>query len=109
MRGSGDYALEEKQKNRQSACAMILWDEKKQHKLRRERNISFDEIAALILKKDYLDILEHPARPNQQIFAVLLNGYVHAVPFVIDEQGNVVLKTAFPSRKLHKKYMRVKP
>lgn len=85
---------------------MILWDDEKNQKLRLERNISFEQIAELILRKEYLAILEHPSRPNQQIFVLLLNGYVHAVPFVIDEQANIVLKTAFPSRKLHKKHMR---
>lgn len=85
---------------------MILWDDRKNQKLRLERNISFEQIAELILRKEYLAILEHPSRPNQQIFVLLMNGYVHAVPFVIDEQTNIVLKTAFPSRKLHKKYMR---
>lgn len=88
---------------------MILWDEKKNHKLRLERNISFEMIAELVLQKDYLAVLEHPSRPNQQIFVLLLHGYVHAVPFVIDEQSNIVLKTAFPSRKLHKIYMKVTP
>lgn len=87
---------------------MILWDEGKNQKLRLERNISFDEIAVLILKKDWLAVLDHPLRQNQQIFVILLHGYVHAVPFVIDEQANIVLKTAFPSRKLHKQYMKVK-
>jgi hypothetical protein len=33
---------------------MILWDDGKNQKLRLERNISFDQIAELILKKEYL-------------------------------------------------------
>lgn len=70
---------------------MILWDDEKNQKLRLERNISFEQIAELILRKEYLAILEHPSRPNQQIFVMLLNGYVHAVPFVINEQANIVL------------------
>jgi uncharacterized DUF497 family protein len=65
---------------------MIIWDEAKEQKLRLERNISFDQIAELILKKEYLAILEHPSRRNQQIFVLLLNGYVHAVPF-LSENG----------------------
>jgi len=39
---------------------MILWDDGKSQKLRLERNISFDQIADLILKKEHLAILEHP-------------------------------------------------
>ena len=84
---------------------MITWDDEKNQKLQIERNISFDQIAEIILRKEYLDILENPSRENQQIFVVKLNNYTYSVPFVIDEQSNIILKTAFPSRKLNKKYM----
>lgn len=84
---------------------MIIWDEDKNQKLQAERNISFDEISEIILRKEYLDILENKSLPTQLIFVVKINSYIHAVPFVIDDQSNIILKTAFPSRKLHKKYM----
>ena len=84
---------------------MIIWDDEKSQKLQIERDISFDQISEIILRKEYLDILENPARQNQQIFVVKLNNYIHAVPFLIDDQSNIILKTAYPSRKLHKKYM----
>lgn len=85
---------------------MIIWDDDKNQKLQSERDISFEEISEIILRKEYLDILENPSRPNQQIFVVKINNYIYSVPFIIDEQSNIILKTAFPSRKLHKKYMR---
>lgn len=85
---------------------MVIWDDDKNQKLQNKRNISFDEISEIILKKEYLDILNNSSRSNQQIFVVKINNYIYSVPFIIDEQSNIVLKTAFPSRKLHKKYMR---
>lgn len=85
---------------------MVTWDDDKNQKLQNKRNISFDEISEIILKKEYLDILNNSSRSNQQIFVVKINNYIYSVPFIIDEQSNIVLKTAFPSRKLHKKYMR---
>ena len=85
---------------------MIIWDDDKNQKLQSERNISFEEIAEIILRKEYLEILENPSRSNQQIFVVKINNYIYSVPFIIDEQSNIILKTVFPSRKLHKKYMR---
>ena len=85
---------------------MIIWDGKKNQKLQIERNISFEHISEIILRKEYLDVLENPSRPEQQLFVIKLNNYIHSVPFIIDEQSNIVLKTAFPSRKLNKKYMR---
>ena len=83
---------------------MIIWDDEKNQKLQLERDISFEQISEIILRKGYLDILENTSRPNQQIFVVKLNDYIHSVPFIIDDQSNIVLKTAYPSRKLNKKY-----
>jgi len=83
---------------------MIIWDDEKNQKLQIERDISFDQISEIILRKEYLDILENISRQNQQIFVVKLNNYTYSVPFIIDDQSNIVLKTAYPSRKLHKKY-----
>jgi len=85
--------------------SMIIWDDDKNQKLQKERNISFEEISEIILRKEYLGILENSSRPNQQIFVVKLNNYIYSVPFIIDEQSNIILKTVFPSRKLNKKYM----
>jgi uncharacterized DUF497 family protein len=84
---------------------MIIWDDEKSQKLQIERNVSFEEISEIILRKEYLDILENTSRPNRQIFVVKLNNYIYSVPFIIDGQSNIILKTAYPSRKLHKKYM----
>lgn len=47
-------------------------------------------------------MLKHPSRENQQIMVVRINSYTWAVPFVVEEDGTIFLKTAFPSRKLHK-------
>ena len=83
---------------------MIIWDRKKSIKLKLERNINFEQIAEMILEEQFIDILEHTKRKNQKIFVIEINNYIHAVPFIIDETDNIVLKTAYPSRKLHKKY-----
>ena len=68
------------------------------------RGVSFQEIADLIICGDYLDILVNPARPGQELFVVRLRGYTWAVPFVVEDDETIFLKTAFPSRKLHKRY-----
>ena len=83
---------------------MIYWDEDKNNKLIAERNISFDEISEIILREEYLDILENPSKENQMIFIVRLNDYIYVVPFIIDENENIILKTAYPSRKFNKIY-----
>ena len=86
---------------------VIIWDDEKNQKLKAERDVSFEQISDLILRKAYLDILENPSRENQMLFVVRLNNYIYSVPFVIDKKSNIVLKTAFPSRKLNKKYSEV--
>jgi uncharacterized DUF497 family protein len=82
----------------------IIWDDEKNHKLIAERGLSFEIFASLILERKYLDILKNPARTEQKLFVVPYQGYTYAVPFVIDDEQNIVLKTVFPSRKYHKLY-----
>ena len=83
---------------------MIFWDEEKNIKLKVERNISFEVISEIILNKEYLDILENPSNPHQNVFVVEINSYIYAVPFILDKDSNIILKTDYPSRKLDKKY-----
>ncbi len=82
----------------------IIWDKGKNKTLKLDRNLSFEIFADLILDKKYLDILENPSRKNQMIFIVEYKEYIHVVPFIIDDEDNIVLKTVFPSRKFHKIY-----
>lgn len=82
----------------------IIWDESKNQNLKLSRGISFEIFADIILNNKYLDILENPAREDQMIFITSYKNYTYVVPFVIDEEENIVLKTVFPSRKFHKLY-----
>lgn len=82
----------------------ILWDEAKNKKLKEARGISFEDVAQLILDKKYLAVLENPIHPEQMIFIVSYKAYTYVVPFIIDAEDNIVLKTIFPSRKFHKLY-----
>ena len=75
---------------------MIIWDENKNTKLKLERNISFEEVSDLILSENFIDIIDHPQRKNQNIFVVEINKYIYVVPFIIDKNENIVLKTIFP-------------
>ena len=83
------------------------WDNKKNIKLKKERNISFEEIVLFIEKGYVLDILEHPNKKeygNQQIFVVRIGEYAYLVPFIEDNK-EIFLKTIIPSRKATKKYI----
>jgi len=69
-----------------------------------ERNIDTNKIVELIIDKKYLDILEHPRRKRQKIFILEYRDYIHAAPFVIDNDDNIIIKTVFPRRNFQKIY-----
>ncbi len=82
------------------------WDREKNKTLRRERNVCFEDVVALIEEGKVLEIIRHPNTeryPHQKIYLVLLNGYVHMVPYVRTE-NEIFLKTIIPSRKMHRLY-----
>ena len=82
----------------------IVWDEEKSRRLILERGLSFEKFAELILEKKYHAILKNPSRAEQKIFIIPYLDYTYVVPFVTDENQNIVLKTVFPSRKYHEIY-----
>ena len=82
----------------------IIWDQNKNEWLIINRGISFEEISDKILNDDYLDVIINPTRDNQQYFIMNIDNYTWVVPFLIDHRNQIVLKTAFQSRKMHKKY-----
>ena len=84
----------------------IEWNEEKNVFLKRERNVSFEDVLVKILDGDYLDIIPHPnqsAYPHQMVFIFLLGEYVYLVPFV-QREDVIFLKTIIPSRKFTKAY-----
>lgn len=83
------------------------WDDEKNSLLKKTRNVSFEQVIFAISSDKLLDIIQHPNNekyPNQRIFVVEINGYVHLVPFVEDEK-KYFLKTIYPSREATKKYL----
>ena len=80
------------------------WDEEKNLKLKKERDIGFEEIIVAINEDKLLVTLEHHKRPNQKIYVVNVGNYAYMVPFVEDEEKKF-LKTIYPSRKMTKKYI----
>ncbi len=81
----------------------IRWNEVKNEIVKRDRGVSFEDVAAMIQAHQELDILPHPSRPNQKIIVVRLRGYMRAVPFV-EEADGIFLKTIYPNRDLQIQY-----
>lgn len=81
----------------------LNWSSEKNEILKRERGISFEEIAYLIESGQIIGIEENPGRSNQKLYILEINNYAIVVPFV-ENDTEIFLKTAFPSRKYAKRY-----
>lgn len=83
------------------------WDNSKNELLKKERNISFEDIVVAIENGFLVDRIKYPNSkqyPNQMILFVNINNYIYAVPIVEDEKI-IFLKTIFPNRKATLKYL----
>jgi len=86
------------------------WNNEKNDKLKKERNISFEDIIYYIEHGKLLTILKHTNQetyPGQKVYVLEVNNYVCLVPF-IETENKIFLKTIIPSRKATKKYLEAK-
>jgi putative transposon-encoded protein len=84
------------------------WNSDKNELLKKEREVSFEDVVLAIEQGGLLDILEHPnpdAYPGQRLFVVQIGEYAYLVPYVEDEH-EVFLKTIIPSRRATKTYLK---
>ena len=83
------------------------WDVEKNEKLKKIRQITFEEALFCLMHGGLLDAIEHPNKdkyPNQKIFIINIDDYAYLVPFV-EKKEYIFLKTIIPSRKMTKKYL----
>ncbi len=69
---------------------LINWNSEKNELLKETRNISFEEIVIAINEDKIIDTVLNPNQlkyPNQKMYLISINDYIHVVPFV--ENGNV--------------------
>lgn len=86
---------------------IIEWNKDKNIWLRKERNICFEDIEIAIQEGRIFDVIKHSNTKRyskQKICIIEFGGYVYKVPFVEDGK-NIFLKTAYPCRKMTKKYL----
>lgn len=84
------------------------WDKTKDDLLIKNRRISFTLIAAAIRNNKVINVIDHPDQlkyKNQKIAYIKIKNYIWMVPF-IKSKKTVFLKTAYPSRKATKKYLK---
>jgi uncharacterized DUF497 family protein len=86
----------------------FYWSEEKNELLKKERQVSFEDVVFYIEQGFLLDVLEHPNQEKykgQKIFVVQIADYVYLVPFIEDEH-EIFLKTIIPSRKATRTYLK---
>jgi len=86
------------------------WDSKKNDFLKATRKISFEAIIVHLERGDLWQVADHPDQkcyPGQQLVFVIIDDYIHIVPFEI--RGNTIwLVTIIPNRKATREYRKEK-
>lgn len=83
------------------------WNNEKNLRLQKERNISFEEIVYAIGVGQLHSVVKHANEEkysNQVVLYVEIRDYIYAVPAVETEEA-IFLKTAFPDRKATKRIL----
>ena len=83
---------------------MIRWNAEKDLWLQKHRGVSFQDIAACILSDNLVDMIENPSRGGQEAFVIRFRSYIWVVPFVVEKDDSIFLKTAYPSRKMNARF-----
>lgn len=83
------------------------WDPKKNDFLKETRNVCFEAVVVHLGRGDLWRVADHLDQtkyPGQKLFFVIIDEYIHIVPF--EERGEVIwLVTIIPSRKATKRYL----
>lgn len=88
----------------------LAWNKEKNEWLKRERGISFEEIAIALKTTGLIADIKHPNKEkysNQHVMIIKMKGYVYVVPYVEGREQRF-LKTIYPSRNAKKKYLLTK-
>ena len=87
----------------QKQLLTIKWNEEKNQKLIKERDINFKMVAEKIRNGDFIKVTPNNNYNNQRKFIMKIGDYIHCIPF-IDNREEIFLKTIYKSRKLNKIY-----
>lgn len=82
------------------------WNPEKSAALKARHGVSFEDVVIAFQEGRLLADMDHPgdSYAHQRLAVVRIEDYAYAVPYVIDGETRF-LKTLFPSRKLHKRYV----
>ncbi len=85
---------------------MFYFSEEKNQWLKKNREISFEEVIFFIENGEVADIIANPNSKkykDQLAYVIEINDYYHVVPFIEQDDG-IFLKTIMKNRDVDKKY-----
>jgi uncharacterized DUF497 family protein len=85
----------------------IRYSKEKDLLLKKERNVSFQDIKKAFDENRIVAIVKNPHNTryrNQKMFLVTIDNYIYVVPFV-EDADHLFLKTIYPSKKYTKRYL----
>ena len=86
------------------------WNPEKNEWLKKNRNISFEQVIFHLGQGDIWGTSDHPDQekyPRQKLYFVIVDDYIHIVPHMVEEKY-IFLKTIIPSRKATRDYLKEK-
>ena len=86
------------------------WNPDKNDWLKKNRNISFEQIIFHLGQGDIWRTADHPNQEkytSQRIYFVIVENYVYLVPYIANKDF-IFLKTIIPSRKATKAFLKEK-
>ncbi|MBF0361861.1 MAG: toxin [Oligoflexia bacterium] len=83
----------------------FVWSKDKDELLKKTRNISFENVVSAIAEENLLSIEANRSKNHegQKILIVLINDYPYVIPFDELDNGDIILRTIYPSRKEKKR------
>jgi hypothetical protein len=84
------------------------WNSDKNEWLKKNRNISFEQIIFHLSQGDVWMVAEHPDQKKffgQRIYLVVVENYIYLVPNIV-QKDLIFLKTIIPSRKATRDYFK---
>ena len=84
------------------------WNPEKNEWLKKNRNISFEQIIFHLGRGDLWGTADHPKQdryPGQKLYFIIVDNYIYIVPHIV-EDDYIFLKTIIPSRKATKDFLK---
>ena len=75
----------------------IRFDPQKALVVKKKHNIDMESVKQEIIagRFDIDEVRNQDGHPGQRMFLVLIEGYIHCAPYVVEDDGTYLLKTAF--------------